>query len=80
MDDQNEIVKVYTGTEVTVALLKAELEKEGIVPLVRNDFASGVASGFYGGTPSAIDLYVQESDLKKAKPVLKAFMEINPPE
>lgn len=80
MDDKNDIVKVYTGTEITVSLLKTELEKSGIVPLLKDDFASGVASGFFGGAPSTIDLYVQESDLKKAQPILKAFMEINKPE
>jgi hypothetical protein len=80
MDDSSEIVKVYTGTEITIALLKSELEKAGIVPLLKDDFASGVASGFFGGAPSAIDLYVQESDLKRAEPILRAFMEINEPE
>jgi hypothetical protein len=75
--NEGEIVKVYTGTEVTVALLKGELEKAGIVGMVRDDFASGAASGFYGGDPSAIDLYIQESDVKKAQPIVKGFLELN---
>jgi hypothetical protein len=77
MDDNSDLVKVYTGTEVTVGLLKAELEKAGIVGLVKSDFASGVSSGFYGGVPSAIDLYIQESDLKTAVPIINGFLEIN---
>ncbi|HEX2396128.1 MAG TPA: DUF2007 domain-containing protein [Bacteroidales bacterium] len=77
MDEYSDIVKVYTGSEVTVALLKSELEKAGIVGMTRNEFASGVASGFYGDSPSSIDLYVQQSDLKKAGPIIKGFVDLN---
>jgi len=77
MQDKSNTVKVFTGTEVTVALLKAELEKAGIVGMIRDDFASGASSGFYGGAPSTIDLFVQESDLRKAEPIVRGFEELN---
>ena len=77
MPDSSETIKIFTGTEVTVSLLKAELEKSGIVAAVHSDFASGAASGFFGGPPSMIDLFVQQSDFKKAEPIVKAFIELN---
>ena len=77
MDEKNELLRVYTGTELTANLLKEELEKNGISGMVRNDFKSGVMAGFSGGIPSAADLYINESDFDKAKPIITKFNEIN---
>lgn len=77
MEENNELVRVYTGTELTAKLLKEELEKQGIPGMVRNDFKSGVMAGFSGGMPSDTDLYIQESDLEKARPIINRFNEIN---
>ncbi len=77
MDEKNELLRVYTGTEITANLLKEELEKNGISGMVRNDFKSGVMAGFSGGMPSNADLYINESDFDKAKPIINKFNEIN---
>ena len=42
MKEKNKLIRVYTGTELTVNLLKDELEKIGISSLIQNDFNSGV--------------------------------------
>lgn len=77
MDEKDNIVRVYTGSALKVNLLKDELEQKGIAGLIQNDFQSGVAAGFAGGLPSAIDLFIQESDLKKAEPVIQEFIQRN---
>jgi Putative prokaryotic signal transducing protein len=77
MEEQTELVKVFTGTEITVGLLKSELEKAGIVGLVQDDFNSAIGSGFFSGNPSTIDLYIRQADLKRASPIIKGFLEIN---
>jgi len=77
MKNKDDLVKVFTGSEIAVILLKAELEKIGIPALVRNDFQSGIAAGFAGGIPSAIDLYVNGSDQKEAEPIVKEFLQTN---
>ncbi len=64
----------YTGTEVSVILLKGELEEKGISSMIKNDFQSGNAAGFFGGIPSAVDLYIRESDAARAKPFVSEFM------
>ena len=76
MKENDNIIRIYTGTELTVNLLKDELEKVGISGIIQNDFESGTSAGI-AGNPSAIDLFIQESDLKKAKPVLVDFLKIN---
>jgi hypothetical protein len=71
---KNDLIRVYTGTEVSVIHLKEELEEGGIPVLFQNDFQSGIGAGFVGGVPSAIDVFINESDLKKAEPILKDFI------
>ena len=77
MKENSNLIRVYSGTELTVNLLRYELEKSGIAGMIRNDFNSGVSAGFSGGVPSAIDLYIQELDLAKAEPIISEFREIN---
>lgn len=73
---EDRLIKVFTGTELTVNLLKETLEEAGIGCLVRNDFQSGVTAGFSGGIQSAIFLFVQEKDKKKADPIIAEFIKI----
>lgn len=77
MKDNNSLIRVYSGTELTVNLLKDELESFGIPGMIQNDFNSGISAGFSGGVPSSVDLFIQESDLEKAEPIIQEFREIN---
>lgn len=77
MNKEDNLTRVYTGTEITVNLLKEELEMAGIPTIVQNDFSAGVSAGFSGGVPSAVDLFIQESDFEKAEPIIKEFIRIN---
>ena len=77
MEENSQLTCVYSGTELTVNLLKDELEKVGIFGLVKNNFQSGISAGFPGGSPSSVDLFIQESDLKRAEPIINKFNEIN---
>ena len=76
MTKENRLVKIYSGTEVSVNYLKGELEKQGIYSIVRNDYQAGLTAGFSGGVSSDIDLYIQNSDLQTAKPILKMVSDI----
>jgi hypothetical protein len=73
MKENEKLTKVYTGTEVLVYILKAKLEEKGISSTIRNN--SG--NNFLGVVPIAIDLYIQESDLKKAESVVSEFISNN---
>ena len=69
------LIKIFTGDEITVNRIKAELENQGISALVQNGFSQGLAAGFGGGTPSAIDLFVAESDAENAMKIVDSIFE-----
>lgn len=69
----SQYVDFFSGTEIRVILLKGLLEEEGIPTIMLNDFNSGNIGGFLGGTPSTVRLRVRQSDLDKARSILKSF-------
>jgi hypothetical protein len=77
MKEKNKLVRVYTGTEITVILLKGLLEEIGITSTIQNNYKSGVEVGFIGGVQSAIDLYIQLSDFETAEPIIRDFIAKN---
>ncbi|MDO9512258.1 MAG: DUF2007 domain-containing protein [Bacteroidales bacterium] len=74
---QDGLIRVFSGNEILVLLLQGELEAKGIFSLIKNDYQSGITAGFFGGIPSAIDLFIQESDLPQAEPLINEFLRIN---
>ncbi len=77
MDEDKGIVRVYTGREVQVGMLKGLLEEAGITSMIRDEFQASISAGFVSGVPSALDLYVQESDRKAAAPIIEDFLKNN---
>ena len=77
MKEKNKLIRVYTGTEVTVILLKGRLEEMGISSIIQNDYKLGTEVGFVGGVQSAVDLYIQQSDYKKAEPLIDEINQKN---
>ncbi len=75
MKEEDKLVRIYTGTEISVILLKGRLEEIGISALVQNNYMSGIEVGFVGGIQSAIDLYIQQIDFKKAEPIISEFIQ-----
>lgn len=69
MKPKENIVRIYTGTEVSSILLKALLEESGIPSIIKND----ASSAFMGAVPAVVDLYIEEKDIGKAKPLLIEF-------
>ena len=77
MKEKNKLIKVYTGTEVTVILLKGLLEEIEVTSSIQNNYKSGIEVGFVGGVVSAIDLFIQQSDFEKAEPLIRDFISKN---
>ena len=77
MKKENELIRVFTGSEVSVILLKGELEQIGIPSVMQNDFDAGLSAGFGSGVPSAVDLYIKQSDLNKAESIINEFVKNN---
>lgn len=75
MENEENLVKVFTGPEPTAMLLMQRLEETGIKSLIKND--SGL--GYLGAVPAVIDLYIFEEDLEKARPLLDEMKEQQEP-
>ncbi|MCG6190414.1 putative signal transducing protein [Maribellus maritimus] len=75
MKNSGRLILIYTGGEVIIQRLKAELEQKGINSIIKDRFKEGIAAGFVDGVPSAIRLFVNESDAEKALEVVKAIVD-----
>ncbi|MEI6274701.1 MAG: DUF2007 domain-containing protein [Prolixibacteraceae bacterium] len=76
MKEKNELVRIFTGSEVLVLMLKGALEEIEIGSLIQNEFQSGMAAGI-GGFAEYVDLYIQKSDLVNAQPLINEFNQTN---
>ena len=74
---ESKLIRVFAGSEITVNLLKAELEQEGIPSNVVNEYEQSNFRGFSTGTPYSVDLYILDSDFEKAEPIINEFLKIN---
>ncbi|WP_375580774.1 DUF2007 domain-containing protein [Marivirga tractuosa] len=72
-NNQNDMVRVYSDTEININMLNIELAKIGIPSLVKNEFQSAVMAGF-GASPNSVDLYVNASDVEEATKVIQDLM------
>jgi len=73
MDDQSKHIRFFTGSLIQIQRLQLDLNDNKIPSLVKNNFESGLRSGFYGGSLSQVQLFIFEEDLKEAKPILEKF-------
>lgn len=70
-------ITIYTGSEVNIQYLQTILEKAGIRSLVKDNFQSGLRSGFGGGLPGQVQLQVESNHYDEAKKIADATF---PPE
>ena len=61
------------GFLIEIQRLQLDLDDNEIPSMVKNNFQSGLRSGFYGGSPSQVELFIYEEDLEKALPILENF-------
>ena len=73
MRKEKNLISVFTGAEASAILLKSRLEEIGIFTLTKNDFSGS----FLGVVPPSVDLYIKESDLKRAGPLISEFTKEN---
>jgi len=73
MKTNNKLIRIYSGTEVLVNMLKGKLEITGISTIIQNDSNDS----FLRGVPTALDLYIQQFDFEKAEPVISEFIKKN---
>lgn len=74
MENHEDLMFLFSGTEINAQVLKNMLEENNISALIRNDMKSGLAAGFGGSlTGFAAKLYVAEKDFDQAKKIFEEF-------
>lgn len=76
MDEHSKHTKLFTGSLIEIQRLQLDLDDNEIPSLVKNNFQSGLRSGFYGGSPSQVELFIYEEDVEKAIPILEKFKKL----
>ena len=75
MIDHEDLILLFTGSEIDANVLKEILEDNQIGSLIKNDMNSGLTAGFGGGFMGAeANLYVSDKYSIEAKKVLNDFL------
>lgn len=74
--EYDHLILVYTGTEITAGILKGILESMEIRALLRNESESARVAGF--GSTGNCEVFIFESDVEKAGPIIDDFISRNP--
>lgn len=73
MDDHSKHSKIFVGSLIIIQRLQIDLDNNKIPSMVKNNFESGLRSGFYGGSPSQVELFIYDEDMERALPILEIF-------
>ncbi|MGE0018280.1 MAG: DUF2007 domain-containing protein [Draconibacterium sp.] len=73
MNKSDELVLVFTGTEVEIEYIRAELQNSGIATVLKDGFAQGLKAGFVADTNAAVDLYVLAMEAERASEIINAL-------
>ena len=73
MSDDDNLERVYTGSDFLASLLKVELEDAGMNPKIRSDKNAGLHAGF--ASSGFAQVYVAKDKAEDAAKLVKAFEE-----
>ncbi|MBO6606750.1 putative signal transducing protein [Psychroserpens sp.] len=69
--NESEYIKIYSGSFVLVTRVKAELEAQGIVPIIKDEGESQRLAGYGSMNMGFQELFVHEDELDKASEILE---------
>lgn len=71
---ESSYIKIYTGDFIIVQRIISELEKENIIPVVKDQTESARLGGFGGGIlPGFQQVYVHKDELDKATLIIESI-------
>lgn len=72
-------IKIFTGNFIIVQRIVSDLEKENIIPIIKDETESARLAGFGGGiTPGFQQVYVHKDEYDKAVLIIEPnIMETN---
>ena len=67
-------IKIFTGNFIIVKRIVFDLEKENIIPVIKDETESARLAGFGGGIlPGFQQIYVHKDELDKAASILESI-------
>ena len=69
--DYTEYIKVYSGSFVIAQLVLARLKEAGIEGIVKDESESGRLAGFGSSIQGFQEIYVHQSEIKTAVPIVE---------
>ncbi|MFK7030875.1 putative signal transducing protein [Flavobacterium oreochromis] len=67
------LVSVFSGNEIVALAVKAELEINGIIAIIKNEIQATAMAGFWSPY-SAVDVLVNKKDVMQAKMLVERVM------
>ncbi|PWD98485.1 hypothetical protein [Marinilabilia rubra] len=74
MESNEHSVKVFSGTEQEAKNLRKKLEEHSIPSKIRDEIEDKEPEGLRGTPPANVNLFVNGSDIRKADPLIKDFL------
>ena len=74
--EKDNLTLAFTGSEITAGILKEILENAKIAAFIKNENEAARVSGF--GSFGKCEVFILESDIEKAQPIIKDFSNRNP--
>lgn len=75
MDTKEDTIRIYTGSDIMAEALVGRLEEANITPILKEDQQSGVMFGSGNKFDDQVRIFVRESELSIAQPIVDAFIE-----
>lgn len=75
MDYQHKMIPVYSGSQIEVQKLSHDLEAAGIEVMIKNYDDTASMTGFANISRSARQLWILETTVEKARPIVAKFKE-----
>lgn len=75
MDTKEDTIRIYTGSDIMAEALVGRLEEANITPILKDDQQSGVMFGSGNKFDDQVRIFVRESELSIAQPIVDAFIE-----
>lgn len=73
MDNNEDLIKLFTGSEIDCNVLKQILVDNSIACLIKSDSNSAKTAGFGVNFGSEAHVFIAEKDLDKAKNLVQQF-------
>ena len=74
MEPKENTVKVFSGTEKEAKDLRSKLEQHSIPSKIKDEIKDQEPEGLRGMPPANVNLFVNNSDIRKADPLIKDFL------